>query len=96
MSLVKVTNYIKRKWTGETYKGLEWAETGVLQLHRMACEGRGIGPWSGEKSDVPMTKDTGLTFSLTKLSLLHMFARSEDSVGEKDEEDEYPGMENGF
>jgi hypothetical protein len=43
-----------------------------------------------------MARDAGLSFSLTKLSLLHMFARSEDSVGEKDEEDRDSGMENLF
>lgn len=44
-----------------------------MQLHRMACEGRGIGPWNG-KTDVPRTQEVGSKFSLTALSLREMFS----------------------
>ena len=36
-------------------KELAWIEAGLLQLQRLAFEGRGIGPWAGLDADVPVT-----------------------------------------
>lgn len=78
MSLVTIVDKVKKRWTREEYKSLEWTETGAFQLHRMASEGRGIGPWGGKKGDIPKTEKPGLSFSLTGLSIT-------DVSGGKDE-----------
>lgn len=35
------------------YRRLEWIESSVFQLHRVAAEGKGIGPWEGKEEDIP-------------------------------------------
>ncbi|KAF2755708.1 hypothetical protein EJ05DRAFT_488432 [Pseudovirgaria hyperparasitica] len=41
-------------------KRQEWIETEVLQLHRMALDARGIGPWRSQEKAVPMPLDPNL------------------------------------
>jgi hypothetical protein len=49
----------KREWN---IARLAWIEDDVLQLQRMAFEGRGIGPWKGRANNVPVMESYGLKF----------------------------------
>lgn len=71
MSLPTVVSWVQLKRGKGLHQRLEWIETNGLQLQRMACEGRGIGPWSGREDYAPSTVVVGQKFSLTKLSLEH-------------------------
>ena len=48
------------------FDALKWIETNALQLHRMACKGRGIGPWNFCEDGIPRTQEVGLKFSLER------------------------------
>jgi len=74
LSITSAVNKARKRWNVHSYKSFEWMETSAMQLHRMACEGRGIGPWNGKSEDMPRTQEMGLKFSLTALSLREMFA----------------------
>jgi len=50
-----------RRRDGEKTK--EWVETGVMQLHRILCEGRGLGPWNGKEDGIPRITEMGRKFS---------------------------------
>ncbi|KAI9885504.1 MAG: hypothetical protein M1823_002686 [Watsoniomyces obsoletus] len=51
-----------QRWTHRgTYRGLDWAWNGMLQLQRLGFEGRNIGTWS-EKDDVVPTTAAGEKF----------------------------------
>jgi hypothetical protein len=39
------------------HKGYEWVETEILQLQRLAVEGRSVGPWNGLASAAPVPVD---------------------------------------
>jgi hypothetical protein len=54
---------------GDDEKAKEWVETGIMQLHRLAWEGRGIGPWNGKEDGMPRTMDSGLKFSVGVLDM---------------------------
>jgi hypothetical protein len=74
LSLADMVDSARRRWGVEMFKSWEWVETSPMQLHRMACEGRGIGPWNEKSVGVPRTQEVGLRFSLTALSLREMFS----------------------
>jgi hypothetical protein len=74
LSITSAVNKTRERWNVHPYKSFEWTETSAMQLHRMACEGRGIGPWNGKSENMPRTQEVGLKFSLTALSLREMFA----------------------
>lgn len=46
------------------YKRLEWIETSVFQLQRVAAEGKGIGPWEGKEEVIPRLVGENRKFSL--------------------------------
>jgi hypothetical protein len=83
LSLSGIVDSARRRWGVEMFKSWEWVETSPMQLHRMACEGRGIGPWNDRSVGVPRTQEVGLRFSLTALSLREMFSSPPSEGDEK-------------
>jgi hypothetical protein len=67
--LPNLVSRVRLKRGEKLYKRIEWIETDSLQLHRMACEGRGIRNWNGREDYVPRTAAVGQKFSLTSTSL---------------------------
>lgn len=58
LSLQRVVGWVQtRRRRG--WKRLEWIEDDVLQLQRMAFEGRWEGPWKGKTDEVPVTQRFG-------------------------------------
>jgi hypothetical protein len=59
---------------GDDEKTREWVETGVMQLHRIAWEGRGVGPWDGKEDGMPKTMEGGLKFSVRELESKEVYS----------------------
>ncbi|KAF2184882.1 hypothetical protein K469DRAFT_633197 [Zopfia rhizophila CBS 207.26] len=68
LTLSTVVEWAQKRSRKYLYKRLEWIETSDLHLHRMACEGRGIGPWNGREG-IPRMMVAEQRFSLSGLSL---------------------------
>jgi len=78
--LGKLVAWIQVRYgTGEA-KRISWIEAEVLQLQRVAFEGRGIGPWTGTEEDVPIVLTSDQCFAGSKV-----FEKTESSALPQDE-----------
>lgn len=66
------------------YGAIEWSQTGMLQLQRLAHEEAGYGEWSKCDQDVPVTEPGQLISTLDLRKVLHprLFSRNETSISE--------------
>lgn len=62
MSLPGLVGWIQRRTGKGLYLRQQWIESDFLQLQRMAFEGKGIGPWTGNEDAVPITTRLGTRF----------------------------------
>lgn len=63
------------------HKGYEWIETEILQLQRLAVEGRNVGPWNGVAGAVPVPVDPGQRWSARVIEPGEKFGGREDVGG---------------
>ncbi|KAJ9641577.1 hypothetical protein H2199_005547 [Coniosporium tulheliwenetii] len=62
LSLPNFVHWIQRRSHNGLVPRLAWIEDDVLQLQRIALEGRGIGPWEKKWEGVPVTAELGKTW----------------------------------
>jgi hypothetical protein len=62
ISLPSLVGRVQRQTEKGLAARLAWIENDILQIQRIAYEGRGIGPWNGQKERVPVTVQFGQTF----------------------------------
>lgn len=62
LSLPNLVHRIQRRSPNGVVPRLAWIEDDVLQLQRIALEGRGIGPWKQRWDGVPVTTGFGKKF----------------------------------
>ena len=74
LMLPKMVAYLQNHTGKGIHRRLEWIESSIFHLQRMAAEGRGIGPWEDRDQDVPRLCG-GKTFNLTMGSLEGWWAR---------------------
>jgi len=64
--LADVVGWIQKRTGRGMLRRQQWIESEVLQLQRMALEGRGIGPWRRSEDHVPITVQFGKMFKFEK------------------------------
>lgn len=94
---IRIVSYVQRKKGVGEYRYRQWVESGALHLHRIACEGRGVGPWHGYDNTVPVPDLSGRKFLFLRpeIKALHVeeeeiLSRTNSSSKESEESDATP------
>ncbi|KAH8592278.1 hypothetical protein B0O99DRAFT_743763 [Bisporella sp. PMI_857] len=60
LSLPTFVAWLQMKWHRGNVARMSWIEDDILQMQRIALQGKGVGPWQGKMDAVPVTIEYGM------------------------------------